>query len=49
MADEVRKVPEQIASQVCGQFSGVMAVTRKVSGCGADGHDVQETSGSDGR
>ena len=31
MADEVRKVPVQIASKVCGEFDGIMAESRQVS------------------
>ena len=32
MADEVRRVPVQIASKVCGEFDGIMAESRQASG-----------------
>ena len=32
MADEVRRVPVQIASKVCGEFDGILAESRQASG-----------------
>ena len=32
MADEVRRVPVQIASKVCGEFDGITAESRQASG-----------------
>ena len=32
MADEVRRVPVQIANKVCGEFCGIMAESRQASG-----------------
>ena len=32
MADEVRRVPAQIASKVCGKFYGITAESRQTSG-----------------
>ena len=61
MADEVRRVPVQIASKVCGEFDNILAESRQASGlfwCRwlmrfrkvlAHGGEVADGSGADSR